>query len=148
MFNFDGKGEIVGRLMTYDYYGYPRDFLQTYQKSVERVTVEDVRRAAAKHVHPEELAVLAVGRDDDFDAPLSTLGEVRAIDITIPSPAGVETPPPGTGDAALGGELLIYSLSFHRRFLQEEVVPGGDLELVRSLEAQCVDDHPCELKVG
>jgi len=106
VFNFDGKGEIVGRLMTYDYYGYPRDFLQTYQKSVERVTVEDVRRAAVKHVHPEELIVLAVGRDDDFDAPLATLGEMRAIDIKIPPPPGVETPPPGAGDAALGGELL------------------------------------------
>jgi len=106
VFNFDGKGEIVGRLMTYDYYGYPRDFLSTYQKSVERVTVEDVHRAAAKHLHPEELVVLAVGRDDDFDAPLSTLGEVRTIDITIPAPPGAETPPPGAGDAALGGELL------------------------------------------
>lgn len=106
VFNFDGKGEIVGRLMTYDYYGFPRDFLQTYQKSVERVTVEDVRRAAAKHVHPEELIVLAVGRDDDFDAPLSTLGEVRTIDITIPPPPGTEAPPPGAGDAASGEEIL------------------------------------------
>ena len=106
VFNFDGKGEIVGRLMTYDYYGYPRDFLSTYQKSVERVTVEDVRRAAAKHVHPEGLIVLAVGRDDDFDAPLSTLGEVRAIDVTIPPPPGAEAAPPGAGNAALGGELL------------------------------------------
>jgi len=109
VFNFDGKGEIVGRLMTYDYYGYPRDFLSTYQKSVERVTVEDVRRAAAKHVHPEELIVLAVGRDDDFDAPLSTLGEVRAIDVTIPPPPGAEAAPPGDRDAALGGKLPIYS---------------------------------------
>jgi len=106
VFNFDGKGEIVGRLMTYDYYGYPRDFLQTYQKSVERVTVEDVQRAAAKHLRPENLVVLAVGRDDDFDAPLSTLGEVRAIDVTIPPPPRAEAPSVGAGDAALGGELL------------------------------------------
>jgi zinc protease len=106
VFNFDGKGEIVGRLMTYDYYGYPRDFLQTYQKSVERVTVEDVHRAAAKHLHPEDLVVLAVGRDDDFDAPLSTLGEVRAIDVTIPPPSRAEAPSAGAGDSALGGELL------------------------------------------
>jgi hypothetical protein len=106
VFNFDRKGEIVSRLMTYDYYGYPRDFLQKYQKSVEKVTVEDVRRAAAKHLHPGELTVLAVGRDDDFDAPLSTLGPVRTIDVTIPPPPGVEAPSPGEGDAALGGEVL------------------------------------------
>ena len=106
VFNFDGKGEIVGRLMTYDYYGYPRDFLQTYQKSVEQVTVEDVQRAAAKHLHPESLVVLAVGRDDDFDAPLSTLGEVRAIDVTIPPPPRAEAPPASAGNTALGGALL------------------------------------------
>jgi len=106
VFNFDGKGEIVGRLMTYDYYGYPRDFLSTYQKSVARVTVEDVHRAALAHLHPEELIVLAVGRDDDFDAPLSTLGEVETIDIAIPPPPAAGAPPPGAGDAALGDEVL------------------------------------------
>ncbi len=106
VFNFDGTGEIVSRLMTYDYYGYPRDFLQTYQKSIERVTAEEVQRAAAKHVRPENLVVLAVGRDDDFDAPLSTLGEVRTIDVTIPAPPAADAPPPGTGDAALGNEVL------------------------------------------
>jgi len=47
-----------------------------------------------------------------------------------------------------GREQPLYSLSFHRRFFQEEVVPRGDPELVRSLEAQCVDDHPRELEVG
>jgi len=96
VFNFDGKGEIVGRLMTYDYYGYPRDFLQTYQKSVERVTVEDVQRAAAKHLRPENLVVLAVGRDDDFDARRSA----KCAPSTSPFPhrRGPRRPPsaPGT----------------------------------------------------
>jgi zinc protease len=107
VFNFDGKGEIVSRLMTYDYYGYPRDFLSTYQKRVEEVTAEEVQRAARKHVHPESLVVLAVGRDDDFDAPLSTLGEVVTLDIRIPPPPpGAAATPPGEGDPALGGEIL------------------------------------------
>ena len=130
VFNFDGKGEIVGRLMTYHYYGYPRDFLQTYQKSVERVIVEDVRRAAAKHVQADELVVLAVGRDDDFDAPLSTLGEVTTIDITIPSPPQAAAPPPGAGDAALGGEVL-------KKFAASgEAIRGFRLEGESEIETQ------------
>ncbi|MHC4245085.1 MAG: M16 family metallopeptidase [Planctomycetota bacterium] len=37
VFNFDTKGEIVGRLMTYAYFGYPLDFLQKTKESVEKV---------------------------------------------------------------------------------------------------------------
>ncbi|MGH9335104.1 MAG: hypothetical protein ACRD21_15295, partial [Vicinamibacteria bacterium] len=70
------------------------------------VSVDDVLRVAKTHVHPDKLVVLAVGREEDFDAPLSTLGEVRAIDISIPPPPSAETPPAGAGDAARGSEVL------------------------------------------
>jgi predicted Zn-dependent peptidase len=86
VFNFDSTGEIVGRLMTYEYYGYPKDFLEEYRSNVEKVTVDDVLRVAKKHIHPDKLTILAVGRAEDFDQPLSTLGEVQTIDITIPPP--------------------------------------------------------------
>jgi hypothetical protein len=32
------------------------------------------------------MQILVVGRPDDFDQPLSTLGDVRSIDVTIPVP--------------------------------------------------------------
>jgi zinc protease len=86
VFNFDSKGEIVQRLMIYQYYGYPRDFLQKYRSNVEKVTAEDILRAARKHIKPENLTILAVGRAADFDEPLDTLGEVHTIDISIPPP--------------------------------------------------------------
>lgn len=86
VFNFDSKGEIIRRLMIYEYYGYPSDFLQKTQKNVERVTKEDVLRVAKAHLHPDQLKVLVVGRPDDFDEPLSELGQVNTIDITIPAP--------------------------------------------------------------
>ena len=86
VFNFDTKGEIVGRLMTYAYYDYPLDFLQKAKKNVEKVTKKDVLRVAKKYLRPDEIQILAVGRPDDFDEPLSVLGSVREIDITIPVP--------------------------------------------------------------
>jgi hypothetical protein len=33
-----------------------------------------------------------VGKAKDFDQPLSTLGQVRQIDITIPAPPATEKP--------------------------------------------------------
>jgi zinc protease len=86
VFNFDSKGEIVNRLVAYEYFGYPADFLQKIKTNVEKVTKADVLRVAKKHLHPDKLQILAVGRPDDFDEPLSVLGPVNKIDITIPTP--------------------------------------------------------------
>jgi predicted Zn-dependent peptidase len=86
VFNFDTKAEIVNRLVTYEYYGYPSDFLQKTKESVEKVTKADVLRVARKHLKPDTVQILAVGRPQDFDQPLSTFGPVNEIDITIPPP--------------------------------------------------------------
>ena len=86
VFNFDTKGKIVGRLMAYEYFGYPVDFLEKTKENVEKVTKADVLRVAKKHLQPDKVQILAVGRPDDFDEPLSALGPVSEIDITIPPP--------------------------------------------------------------
>jgi predicted Zn-dependent peptidase len=89
VFNFDTKGKIVARLMVYEYYGYPPDFLQKAKANIEKVTKADVLRVASKHLQPDKMQIFAVGRPQDFDEPLSVFGPVREIDITIPIP-----PPP------------------------------------------------------
>ncbi len=86
VFNFDSKAEIVRRLMIYQYFGYPEDFLQKTKENVEKVTKADVLRVARKHLQPDKMQILAVGRPQDFDEPLSVFGQVREIDITIPTP--------------------------------------------------------------
>jgi len=86
VFNFDTRGEVVNRLMTYEYYGYPADFLLQIKENVEKVSKEDVLRVAKKHLQPDKVQILAVGRSQDFGEPMSTLGPVNEIDITIPAP--------------------------------------------------------------
>jgi zinc protease len=88
VFNFADPGQIMSRIMTYIYFGYPEDFLQRYKNNVEQVTKADVLRVARKHLEPDRLTILAVGNDKDFDKPLTKLalaaGKVNTIDITIP----------------------------------------------------------------
>ena len=86
VFNFDSKGEIVNRLMTYAYYGYPLDFLEKAKEKIEKVTKSDILRVVRKHLHPDKMQILAVGRSQDFDEPLSVLGPVNQMDVTIPEP--------------------------------------------------------------
>ncbi len=86
IFNFDTEGEIIGRMMTYDYYGLPRDYLQTLKTKVENLTPEDIREVAKRKLNPDNLQMIVVGNSEDFDQPLSTFGEVTTLDIEIPGP--------------------------------------------------------------
>ena len=88
VFQFDSKGKVLAERMSYEFYGYPADFLERYQAGIEHVTLEDVARVAVKYVHKEGLAVVVVGKASEFDRPLSSFGPVTALDITIPSPGG------------------------------------------------------------
>lgn len=85
-FEFDSTGKIVERLMRYEYYGYPSDYLQRYQENIGKVTRQDVARVAKQYLRPGEFVVLVLGNAKDFDQPLTSLGAVKEVDITIPKP--------------------------------------------------------------
>ncbi len=86
VFRFDSPEKVLQEKMAYEFYGYPLDFLENFQKGIEAVTKEDVARAAAKYVHRDQMAVLVVGNVGEFDKPLSSLGAVNKLDIMIPAP--------------------------------------------------------------
>ena len=84
IFRVDSKEKVLRERMTYEYYGYPADFLERYRAGIEKVTQEDVTRVGHRYIHKDRLAVLVVGKAADFDRPLSSFGPVAAVDITIP----------------------------------------------------------------
>ncbi len=86
IFNSDSSGKILSQQVTYEYYGYPLDWLTRYRNGIEKVTTAQVREVAAKYVHPDQMAILVVGPKEGQDKPLSTYGTVTAVDITIPEP--------------------------------------------------------------
>ncbi|MGA3185959.1 MAG: pitrilysin family protein [Bryobacteraceae bacterium] len=86
VFFFDSPAKTLNRVMRYEYYGYPKDFLFQYQKAISAVTRADVLRVAKERFLPENLAIVAVGNPKEFGKPLATLGKVNMIDLTIPEP--------------------------------------------------------------
>jgi zinc protease len=90
IFNFDTPDKVLRERMAYQFYGYPLNFLEQYRAGIEKATVADVNRVAAKYLHKDQLAVLVVGNPKDFDKPLSALGPLKNVDITIPAPPGEE----------------------------------------------------------
>jgi len=86
VFSFDSPSKTLGRVVRYEYYGYPRDFIFQYQKGVAAVTKADILRVAKAHINPQILTTVAAGNPDDFGKPLTTLGAVKNVDLTIPEP--------------------------------------------------------------
>jgi zinc protease len=102
-FEFDSTEKIANRLALYAFYGYPADFNVKLRNAVEKVTKEDILRAAQKHLNPGLLSVVAVGVASKFDKPLSTFGPVTTLDITIPEPKPKEVIPDATPEALKAG---------------------------------------------
>lgn len=86
VFNFDSRGKIIERMVYYDFFNLPADFLDKQKEMVEKTTAADVSAAARKYLKPEALRILVVGNISKLDEPLGALnnGEPQAIDVTIP----------------------------------------------------------------
>jgi zinc protease len=86
IFRFDTPEKVLAEKMAYEFYHYPLDFLERYRSEIEKVTAQQVTQVARKYLQKDRLAVLVVGNDGEFDKPLSSLGSVANVDITIPPP--------------------------------------------------------------
>jgi len=144
VFRLDSPDKILGERMVYEYFGYPPDWLDKYQAEIKKVTAADVNRVAAKYLHKDQLAVLVVGNTKDFDKPLSSLGPVKEIGITIPPPPGVKQdesskPVESNGEgkelaskvvAAMGGEAKLSAIqSVKAEFTITRKTPQGDIPM-------------------
>ncbi|MGE5646109.1 MAG: M16 family metallopeptidase [Acidobacteriota bacterium] len=87
VFAFDTPAKTLSRMLRYEYYGYPRDFIFQFQKGLAAVTKADVLRVAREHLKPDQLTIVAVGNPAEFGKPLTALGlPLKLVDLTIPQP--------------------------------------------------------------
>jgi zinc protease len=103
LFRYDTPDKVLAERMRLEFYGYPADYLEKYESALRTVTVADLKAAAKKYIHPDELAVLVVGNGPEIKPGLDALGlgTPKAIDITIPGmPQGGPGPGPGSGSGA------------------------------------------------
>jgi zinc protease len=142
VFNFDRPSKTINRLMIYQYYGYPKDFIFQYQKAIAAVTKADVLRVAQKYFQAKDLTYVAVGNPKDFGTPLASLGmKVEPIDLTIPEPKPVSAQADPASQAkgkallgrvqqALGGAdklAAVKDLQYHANV--EVFTPGASMKV-------------------
>ena len=142
VFTMDTRGKALNQRVLLEFYGFPADYFIKYPQMIQQVTAADVERVAKKYVNPDQLAVLVVGKEKDFEKPLSTLGSVTPIDITIPEIGGAkkESAAPATGNAEglalankvaefVGGKAKVDAVKSVRRVgSMKMVTPQGEMQ--------------------
>ena len=111
VFTMDTRAKALNQRVLLEFYGFPADYFTKYPSMIEQVTAEEISRVAQKYIHPDSLAVLVVGNEKHFEKPLSTLGTVTPIDITIPEPGGTAAATPSASNAeglALANKVLEF----------------------------------------
>ena len=87
IFNFQDPSQTLSRLLRYEYFGYPKDFIFQYRKAIEATSIADIQRVANTYLQPNKIVTLVVGNQKAIQPNLASLGQsVTAIDITIPQP--------------------------------------------------------------
>jgi zinc protease len=77
--NFTSSAQIAEEFMTLEFHGYPKDYLDTYTEKIGAIQEPDLKRAAARLLHPDKFVILVVGDLSTFNQPLSRIGPPREI---------------------------------------------------------------------
>ena len=79
IFSYTSSSQMVAQTMSLEYEHLPPDFLEQYPAKIEEVTLDDVKRAVRKYLHPEQSIVLVVGDEEALDKSLTRFAPVRKI---------------------------------------------------------------------
>lgn len=82
VFDYDSKAAVVQRLVQLKWQGRPLDTPERDIETIENLTLDDVKAAAAEYLHPDGLVMLFVGDQEKFEQPLSNFGEVNVIELS------------------------------------------------------------------
>ena len=96
LFRYDTREKVLAEQVRLEFYGYPPDYLETYEAAIRKVTVADLNAAAKKYIHPDKLAILVVGNKAEIQPGLNSitdalkLAPAQPIDISIPGAAAAQ----------------------------------------------------------
>jgi zinc protease len=76
-FQLEGIGNLVDKLLWLRFYGRPNSYIEKFGDIISAIDVNAVNSAIRKHLSPENLVIVAVGKKDEIREQLETFGTVR-----------------------------------------------------------------------
>ncbi len=84
IFSVDSPGKLLGKFLTYEYFGYPADWLSRFRTGIEETTLPQVQKAARRHIKPDQFVILIIGPRQETAPALARYETVEELDISIP----------------------------------------------------------------
>lgn len=88
---FSTKMQTAGTFAQAELLGFPKDYYTTYRERIAKLTTDDIRRAAAEHLHPDKFAWVVVGNiaaiqvgDGAHPVKLADLGTIVTVPLADP----------------------------------------------------------------
>ena len=79
VFEFETPSDTCNLSAQVEYFRVPQDYLEKYRERVAALTLEDLKKAAAKYLKPDQLTLLVLG-NSDVEKELSTSGPLEMIE--------------------------------------------------------------------
>ena len=122
---------LTNLIVSQKLYDLPADYLETYREQINRVTAEDIARAAEKYVLPEQIAVVVVGDAGDILPQIKEFTEtVEIFDAEGNIKNMEEYTTPNTGETADVSGDWDLTISFQGQNLPVSLNLGQDGEIV------------------
>jgi zinc protease len=80
-YTFQTTSDLAKRLETLGVYGLPDDYFERYLERLPTITREEIRTVAERHIHPDRIAVVAVGPAEALRPQLEGLGPVTVTSL-------------------------------------------------------------------
>lgn len=140
IFKYSSPERILYQELTREFYNLMEGYSEKLLENIKKVTADEVLEVAQKYLHPDQMVIFILGKEQDLDGKLEDLGKVKKIDISIKPPALKEKIPEATPEAlAKGRKVLAESVgkkySGYKTIKSLEIV--GDMKM--SMMGQTMD---------
>ncbi len=119
-------GQIAGQIVQMKMLGLDKKYLETYRDRIAKVTKDDVLQAAKAHIHPDRLAIIAVGDATVIKDKIAPIASVALYDIEGNAMSEAELAVTGTDfefDSSVLKDLkAVYSVKV------QDMMELGDME--------------------
>lgn len=110
IFKYSSPDRILFQELTREFYNLMEGYSEKLLENIKKVTADDVLEMAQKYLHPDQMVIFILGKEQDLDGKLEDLGKVKKIDISIKPPALKEKIPEATPEALEKGSKVLTEL--------------------------------------